>query len=451
MFKLNSKGISIRILNSILTAITASVFAAILIISFHIDKRFNSVESALDKFIVCQTSSKIVKESANYLTEQARLFVMTHNPVYAEAYLKEKNTDRGRETALENLQKVCTVDDLAYQRLQVAQSQAENLINIEVYALKLIYEAYKETIQEIPEEIKNLNLRTSDKGKSSDYLKKLAVDTLFGDGYLIYKKRVDVNCDLTIKNIEEEIKQELNMNYTILGYKLKHLRQALSLLFIATLVTFLTFEFLVLRTLSKFKNSMENDQRLDITGSSEFRYFADTYNKIYDIKARNEKELLFNAEYDALTGILNRRAFDQICERCQKENDKLALLLIDMDNFKYINDTFGHTGGDIALKTLAQHLKSTFRKNDYVCRIGGDEFAVVLRSLKASANDAIINKVRFINELLKDIEGGISPVSISVGAAISEAGYTPDLYQKADQALYFVKSNGRKGCKIYDE
>ncbi|MBQ0051029.1 MAG: GGDEF domain-containing protein [Treponema sp.] len=197
--------------------------------------------------------------------------------------------------------------------------------------------------------------------------------------------------------------------------------------------------------------SIERDEKLTLSGSSEFKYLAETYNAIYEIKAQNEKELIFNAEYDALTEILNRRAFEQICTRCKDENEKIALLLIDLDNFKYINDNYGHAGGDIALKTVAQMLKNTFRTNDYVCRIGGDEFAVILRNLKAPADEAIVRKVQYINELLTDIEGGIKPVSISVGIAFSDAGYSEKLYQNADLALYKVKENGKRGCMLYSQ
>ena len=186
-------------------------------------------------------------------------------------------------------------------------------------------------------------------------------------------------------------------------------------------------------------------------GAAELKYLAETYNEIYEIKARNEKELLFDAEYDALTGILNRRAYEQICKKCAEEKDHIALLLIDMDNFKNINDTYGHAGGDTALKELAKILKSTFRRSDYVCRIGGDEFAAILRGLKAKPDDAIVKKIRYVNEVVSEIAGGIRHVSISVGAAISDEGYTPELYEKADKALYYVKQHGRSGCKIYDE
>lgn len=442
------KGLSIRFLTLILAVVTLAVFGSVLFLLFRLNLRFNLVQNSIDKYLTCQNSSQTIKDSATYLTEQARLFVITHNTRYAESYLNETNVVRKRERAVQELARVCDSDDLAFQRLRIAQTQSENLVSVENYAIRLVYESLKNQ-QEIPESIKSVNLRDVDKNLSPEELQQLAMNTLFSDGYLIYKQRVDENCNLSVESIEEEISDELKINSNLLGDNLKSLKILLILLFIVVAAIFVSFNFLVLHVLKKFIKAMQKDERLPYEGSSELRFFADTYNSIYEIKAQNEKKLLFNAEYDALTGILNRRAFEQVCEKCQKEKDKIALLLIDMDNFKNINDTYGHSGGDTALKELAKHLTETFRRSDYICRIGGDEFAVILCGIKANANEAIIRKINNINLLLSKIESGIRHVSISAGAALSDEGYSKELYEKADKALYYTKEHGRAGCKIY--
>lgn len=442
------KGLSIRLLTLILAMITSAVFGSVLFLLFRLNLRFNLVQNSIDKYLTCQNSSQTIKDSASYLTEQARLFVITHNTRYAESYLNETNVVRKRERAVQELARVCDSDDLAFQRLRIAQTQSENLVSVENYAIRLVYESLKNQ-QEIPESIKSVDLREVDKNLSQEELQQLAMNTLFSDGYLIYKQRVDENCNLSVEDIEKEISDELKINSNLLGDNLKSLKILLILLFVVSAVIFISFNFLVLHVLKKFIKVMQKDERLPYEGSSELRFFADTYNSIYEIKAQNEKKLLFNAEYDALTGILNRRAFEQVCEKCHEEKDKIALLLIDMDNFKNINDTYGHSGGDTALKELAKHLTETFRKSDYICRIGGDEFAVILCGIKANADEAIIRKINNINLLLSEIESGIRHVSISAGAALSDEGYTKELYEKADKALYYTKEHGRAGCKIY--
>ena len=158
--------------------------------------------------------------------------------------------------------------------------------------------------------------------------------------------------------------------------------------------------------------------------------------------------MLFRS-YDALTGILNRRAFDQICQNSAEKKQNIALLLIDLDNFKYINDNYGHAGGDTVLKELARTLSDAFRKEDYIARIGGDEFAAILPDFNPEAANIIKSKIAAVNESLSHMKDGIKPVSISVGAAFSTIGFNDELYKNADKALYVVKEKGKRGCEVY--
>ncbi len=445
------KGISIRLLTLVFAIITGFFSISLALLSCSVYKRFSQIQSSINKFFICQESSNTINDSARYLTEKARLFVITRKPEYAQEYLEEKDIKKRREKALEQLQKVCGTDDIAYKRIQTAQDQAENLVSIELYAIKLVYEGCKNFGETPPETLNAIQLREVDKTLSSENLCKLAKDTLFSSGYLIYKRRVEENCKETIKSIQEKITNELNINSGSMDRELEISRRLLMALFAVLVLMFSSFEILVLKVLGKFTGAIKKDERLQVKGAAELKYLAETYNGIYEIKAKNEKELLFDAEYDALTGILNRRAYSQICKKCAEEKDRIALILIDMDNFKNINDTYGHTGGDLALKELAKILKSTFRRSDYVCRIGGDEFVAVLRGVREKPDEAIIKKIRYVNESISKISGEIRHVSISAGAAVSDEGYTPELYKKADQALYYVKQHGRGGCKIYDE
>ena len=238
------------------------------------------------------------------------------------------------------------------------------------------------------------------------------------------------------------------MNAYELGVNLNRLRFQYIVLLVLNVLMFVVFAFLIVIPLTRFRKSIKNDSRLSVIGSQECRELAQSYNEIYDRKAMNEKSLLQKAEYDALTGILNRRAFDQICRNSAEQKEKIAMLLIDMDNFKSINDTYGHSGGDIALKELARILTETFRSGDFVARIGGDEFAVILPGCPAEAGNTIIDKVSRINEELSGLQD-IKNVSVSVGVAFSEVGYNEKLFKNADEALYQVKENGRHGCRIF--
>ena len=264
---------------------------------------------------------------------------------------------------------------------------------------------------------------------------------------MIYKLRINANCQLTVTAIEQQIKKNLGFNADRLGENISRLRALFLVLLIVNVLIFIAFGYLVILPLGKFKNSIENDEKLKIIGSLEFKSLAESYNEIYEIKAQTARSLLKKAEYDSLTGILNRRAFDQICESSAEKKQKIALLLIDMDNFKSVNDTYGHIGGDNALKSLAMALSETFRDTDYVARVGGDEFAAILPNCEPSAANGIKKKIDRINKRLSQLEEHF--VSISVGVAFSDCGFSKELYDRADKALYAVKEKGKRGCEVY--
>ncbi len=165
-----------------------------------------------------------------------------------------------------------------------------------------------------------------------------------------------------------------------------------------------------------------------------------------------EKLMKYEAEHDALTGVLNRGGFDQILNSNIKEKRDFALILIDIDEFKDVNDNYGHAVGDIVLKKISKMLGEQFRSLDYICRIGGDEFAVIMMDVRKDFGNKIINKIDEINELLSSSTNDIPLVSLSVGTAFMDKGSSSDsLFKDADNALYYVKKHGKKGCHIYSK
>lgn len=147
--------------------------------------------------------------------------------------------------------------------------------------------------------------------------------------------------------------------------------------------------------------------------------------------------------------LLNRRSFDQILSLYEKDRSSFALILADVDIFKQINDTCGHDTGDRILKRVAALLHTTFRSIDYVCRIGGDEFAVIMVDMRRELYYTIPDKIAEINGLLAVPEDGLPAVSLSAGVAFSdENGFCGSLFRAADSALYTAKAHGRCGCSV---
>lgn len=160
-----------------------------------------------------------------------------------------------------------------------------------------------------------------------------------------------------------------------------------------------------------------------------------------------------DATTDSLTGALNRKAFLKKLEYLigtQKKGTLGALMLIDVDNFKTVNDTFGHECGDQVLVDIYASIKGSIRNADLVCRLGGDEFIVYLADLP-SREVACRKAEQICNAAQKDFEQNVQ-ISMSIGVAICpEDGNTfTELYRKADKALYTIKRDSKNNFAVYE-
>lgn len=205
----------------------------------------------------------------------------------------------------------------------------------------------------------------------------------------------------------------------------------------------------IVHPLLEYNESIHHGVIAPIHGVAELRTLAETYNSIYEENEEREILMKHQAEHDSLTELLNRRSFDQILSLYEKDRSSFALILADVDIFKQINDTCGHDTGDRILKRVAALLHTTFRSIDYVCRIGGDEFAVIMVDMSRELYYTIPDKIAEINGLLAVPEDGLPTVSLSAGVAFSdENGFCGSLFRAADSALYTAKAHGRCGCSV---
>jgi len=161
---------------------------------------------------------------------------------------------------------------------------------------------------------------------------------------------------------------------------------------------------------------------------------------------RQVAELDRLAHLDALVPLANRRGMMRVLERLvarfERHGDPAAVLFIDLDGLKVLNDSFGHGGGDAALVHVAQQLLQGTRATDCVARLGGDEFCVLLD--RADERSAIETAERLVNEIAGEellFEGSVMPLSVAIGLTMIEQGDTPAaILARADQAMYRVKA-----------
>lgn len=168
-------------------------------------------------------------------------------------------------------------------------------------------------------------------------------------------------------------------------------------------------------------------------------------------------EMTHLANHDMLTGLPNRRLFSELLGQtihaAKRDNISSAMLFLDLDGFKKVNDTFGHQQGDSLLVTVAERLKECIREADTVARIGGDEFTILLRN--TSSQSDIISTVQKIQSYLKHpikLSKNEASITVSVGITlIPQDGVDPDaLMTNADIALYECKEQGRNTFRFYN-
>jgi diguanylate cyclase (GGDEF)-like protein len=164
-----------------------------------------------------------------------------------------------------------------------------------------------------------------------------------------------------------------------------------------------------------------------------------------------KQELIKKSETDGMTGIYNAVTTKNLINDIIKNpvsNSKGALIIIDCDNFKDINDTQGHLIGDQVLVNISKAMIQTFRKTDTIGRIGGDEFCVYMQDI--SSHDFVVSKCQKLMDLISELNKGYD-VTISIGISFLEGEKSYDaLFKKADIALYDAKKKGRDQIQFYE-
>ncbi len=175
-----------------------------------------------------------------------------------------------------------------------------------------------------------------------------------------------------------------------------------------------------------------------------------------------EEEILNLAFYDSLTHLPNRRLLmdrlQHLIALNQRDTSHSAILFIDLDNFKTLNDTRGHDAGDLLLLEAARRLQTCVRESDTVARLGGDEFVVVLQSLSAVSDEAalqadrIAEKIRALLNEPYQITDFVHHASGSIGVCLFQGGdiTVEDLFKRADTAMYEAKTSGRNAVQFFD-
>jgi len=179
----------------------------------------------------------------------------------------------------------------------------------------------------------------------------------------------------------------------------------------------------------------------------------------YSLKSKDlEAKLAKLAHFDSLTGLYNRSIFNELLNKAiqqsERSGEKFALVTIDLDNFKFINDNYGHPAGDKLLKKVAQRLKKCTRSSDIIARLGGDEFSLLLKNIKNDSDFVmLVENIMEVFQRAIEINGKSLQVTTSAGIAIypTDTTVANDLVEHSDRAMYQAKALGRNTYSFYNQ
>ena len=443
-------GIQLKTATIFFVILSLIAAAALLIVDLSVTNGYQRMQRASDRYISAQLAASDMESGSDYLTDRVRCFVVTGDLEYLKDFTEEVEVTRRRDKAVENLGTLLAgSDSSALNSLNTALTLSNELVEIENYAIRLMVEAEDYPAEEVAGVIAGTVLTPEDLALSAQEQSKKAQRLVFDNTYMHYKDRIRENVGLCTQSLIRVSSQELEQASSRLSV-LVNIQTVMTIVFLLiVLAIVMLITQMIRKPLTNMVKKMQEQKAIPPTGVEELRFVTRTYNKILQENQEARERLSHEASHDALTGLFNRGAYDLMMESTDTEH--IALILIDVDNFKTVNDTYGHAVGDRVLRRVAEILRHSFRSVDVLCRIGGDEFAVIMTRANSSMSQLVLNKINRANELLQHPKDDLPPVSLSVGVAFSDRNNPQgDIFKDADTALYWVKEAGRKGCRIYE-
>ena len=406
------------------------IVAAVLAVLFMCISIFGSwdlraLEETTDQYLVCEQAARQLQQGSDLLTEQVRLYAMTGEDKYMIAYFQEAHVPQSREAAVAELERYFPGEP-ALDDLKTALADSRALMEREIYAMRLVAESFDMAQSAMPDAVAAVTLTAEDATTIKDDVE-LCLTELLSTTRARKRHAASMFKDLYIK-------QELGL-----------------VLLIAFLIgNSIIVRKLIVNPLVSYNECIEQDETVPLIGAAELQSLAETYNRVFEENQETQKLIRHEAEHDALTDLLNRGSFNKALTLYSHGNVEFALILIDVDQFKTFNDTYGHAVGDEILRKVARRLEASFRSSDYIFRIGGDEFAVLMIDVSRDLRRTVEEKLIALGQSLMRAEERSPAVTLSIGVAFSgRENSSQNIFQDADVALYEVKEHGRNGYRFY--
>ena len=441
------RGISLRLVMVLMFVVGLTVSGMVLYVTRLTTAGYADTERATEEFLRCQSDIYTIEDRITGLNDRARNYVVSGSDEELVRYCNAYQVQQVLDAPLVELRAAMT-DVRFHKHLDSVLNLGEQLAAMQRCAMRLAMDGYGRDVSKYPEAMQAVVLSDADRALSPEEKIQRASASLYSPDYMVLKNQLEVRLGLCKDIVNESMAARLKQ-YSDRLERLFDWQRALVFSMIATLLLVVLYTLgAVIFPMHRLVREIRAGRCADNRGSREIRFLAETYNAMHRHMEEDNSRLSYEAAHDPLTGLYNRSAFDAL--RAETAGQNVALLIIDVDLFKHVNDQYGHDMGDKVLVRVARVLRESFREADKVCRIGGDEFSVIMVGATSAITAVIRRKVAAAAAILAAPDDGIPPVTVSVGCAFADQMKPgEDLFKNADQALYGVKQRGRNDCGFY--
>ena len=440
------KGVHLNRLNMLLIGI-GLILALLMVISMYETTRsVREIVTLTNAYLSNQQTGGMLRDISEGMSEQAMAFVQSGEPGPAKAYEGQMNTINAQ---LELYDPEISNSAEADEAFQKAVKAFRARCGTEKKAMRLTADTLPQPVfAALPAFIQETELSEEEQALSPEEKKAQALALLTTEEYIANGVAIGKSVDNSHKLSSEAGQDEANSTFKYVKGIVSHQTIFVALFVLVAVVALVLNRLLIISPIQKSVENLDRREPIPERGSYEMRHLASVYNEVLRDNQRKTEALSYTATHDPLTGVYNRAAFDKMYR--MREKDMIGIAVVDVDYFKQYNDKFGHDIGDRVLCEAADALKNHFRNEDYISRIGGDEFCVIMPGTGQGMGEKIREKFREINQELAESNADLPPITLSAGVAFwDRPNPKGSLFKDADSALLKLKKTRDDCCAVY--
>ncbi|HBB43437.1 MAG TPA: hypothetical protein DCZ74_07955, partial [Treponema sp.] len=304
--KKESDGIHIRSMLIAMVVMVLVMLVVTVLSARNVKARYIEMSKASAGYIHTRDLIDELQDASDYLTERARVFVMTGEINQARDYVKELKETRRRENSIKGLSEALENEYNVAMLLQKALDESNRLCVQELHAMALVASAKDYDPVLLPEEVTSVRLGEHEISMTPEEKQQKAMELVFGSNYMLSKIAITAMRKRASNEAQSETYAHHEESTRGLWIAITTQRTCVVLLVLGTIFICVFLYLLVARPIHEFVESIKKQEKIKVSGAYEFRYLARTYNRIYDLNMENKTELIYKAEHDPLTHLLNR-------------------------------------------------------------------------------------------------------------------------------------------------